>query len=68
MNAVVASGSSALQSGKLSLRVARRFFGRAQVLIGGELQIETLLCLLEFFPGCLRCVLRLLELHLRPGA
>ena len=67
-NAVITSGAGALQSGELRFRVARRFFRRAQVLICGELQIETLLRLFEFFPGGFLGVLRLLKLKLRRRA
>ena len=65
VNAVIPSGAGALQTAELSLGIARRFFRCAQILICRELQIETLLRLLEFFPRSLRRILGLLELHLR---
>jgi len=52
----------------LHFGVTRCFFHRAQVLICGELQIETLLRLPEFLPCSFRGVFSLLKLHLCPGA
>src|SRR5438046_3614246 len=68
MNAIIASSASALKSGELRVRVARSLFCRAQVLVCGQLQIETLLCLFELLARSFGCVLGLLKLHLRPGA
>src|SRR5207237_10650747 len=66
MDAIIASSAGALKSGELRLRVARSLFCGAQVLICGQLQIETLLCLFELLSRSFRCVLGLLKLHLRP--
>ena len=68
MNPVIAASTGALQCGKLSFGVARRFFCSAQILIGGELQIKTILRLLELLSRGLGRILRLLKLNLRARA
>ena len=68
VDAVIASRAGALQSCELCLGIARSFFRGTQVLICSQLQIETLLSLLQFLARSLRRVLCLLKLHLRARA
>src|SRR5205807_3949486 len=62
------SRACALQSRELRLGVTRSFLRGAQLLICSQLQVETLLSLLEFLARSFRGVLSLLKLHLRARA